>query len=81
MAVDSCPFAEIMMMIIIMMTTTMMMMIIRIMIIIMIIIVWLGSFLCTLIRYIGFMGILFMLSWMFQHDYLDTCCFECLTCM
>ena len=22
----------------------------------------------------------FMLSWMFQHDYLDTCCFECLLC-
>ena len=29
--------------------------------------------------YMGFMGILFMLSWMFQHDYLDTC-FECLIC-
>ena len=26
----------------------------------------------------GFMGILFMLSWVFQHDYLDTYCFECL---
>ena len=24
------------------------------------------------------MSILFMLSWMFQHDYLDTCCYECL---
>ena len=23
----------------------------------------------------------FMLSWMFQHDYLDTYCFECLLCM
>ena len=23
----------------------------------------------------------FMLSWMFQHDYLDTYCFECLICM
>ena len=35
-----------------------------------------------LIRYIGFMGILvFMLNWMFQHDYLDTYCFECLICM
>ena len=43
--------------------------------------VWLGLFLCTLIRYIGFMGILFMLSWMFQHDYLDTYCFECLICI
>ena len=29
----------------------------------------------------GFIGILFMLSWMFQHDYLDTYCFECLICM
>ena len=28
-----------------------------------------------------FMGILFMLSWMFQNNYLDTCCFECLICM
>ena len=27
----------------------------------------------------GFYGYsFFMLSWMFQHDYLDTCCFECL---
>ena len=40
-----------------------------------------GYFLCTLIRYMGFMGILFMLSWLFQHDYLDTYCFECLICM
>ena len=42
-----------------------------------------GLFLCTLIGYIGFMGILFlyMLNWMFQHDYLDTYCFECLICM
>ena len=23
----------------------------------------------------------FMLNWMFQHDYLDTYCFECLICM
>ena len=37
-----------------------------------------GYFLCILIRYMGFMGILDMLSWMFQHDYLDTYCFECL---
>ena len=30
----------------------------------------------------GFYGYsFFMLSWMFQHDYLDTCCFECLICM
>ena len=29
----------------------------------------------------GFMGILFMLSWIFQHDYLDTHCFERLICM
>ena len=35
---------------------------------------------CTLIRYMGFMGI-FMFSWMFQHDYLDTYCFECLIYM
>ena len=29
----------------------------------------------------GFYGYsFFMLSWMFQHDYLDTC-FECLFCM
>ena len=28
----------------------------------------------------GFMGIFFMLSWMFQRDYVDTC-FECLICM
>ena len=31
----------------------------------------------TVFRFYGF----FMLSWMFQHDYLDTCCFECLICM
>ena len=30
----------------------------------------------------GFYGYsFFKLSWMFQHDYLDTCCFECLICM
>ena len=34
----------------------------------------------------GFYGVLFvcfllMFSWMFQHDYLDTCCSECLICM
>ena len=29
----------------------------------------------------GFMGILFMLSLTFKHDYFDTCCFECLICM
>ena len=27
------------------------------------------------------MGILFMLGWMFQHDYLNTYCFEYLICM
>ena len=43
--------------------------------------VWLGLFLYMLIWFMGFMGILFMLSWMFQHDYLDTYCFECLICM
>ena len=35
-----------------------------------------GLFLCTLMRYIGFMGVLFfMLSLMFQHDCSDTYCF------
>ena len=29
----------------------------------------------------GFYGYFFMHSWMFQHDYLDICCFECLICM
>ena len=29
----------------------------------------------------GLYGCFFMLSWMFQHDYIDTCCFECLICM
>ena len=30
----------------------------------------------------GFLWVFFfMLSWMFQHDYLDTYCFECLICM
>ena len=30
----------------------------------------------------GFLSVLFfMLCWVFQHDYLDTCCFECLICM
>ena len=47
------------------------------------IILWLGLFLCTLIRYnYGLVWVFFfMLSWMFQHDYLDTYCFECLICM
>ena len=37
---------------------------------------------CTLIRYLGFMGYFFkLLNWMFQHDCLDTCCFECLICI
>ena len=49
-----------------------------------------GVILCTLLRYMGFMGILFCLfvcccfffvSWMFQLDYLDTYCSECLICM
>ena len=35
-----------------------------------------GLFLCPLMRYIGFMGVLFfMLNWMLQHDCLDTYCF------
>ena len=30
----------------------------------------------------GFDGYsVFMLSWMFQHDYFDTYCFDCLICM
>ena len=39
---------------------------------------------CTLIRHLGFMGVFFffsLLSWMFQHNCLDTCCFECPICM
>ena len=43
--------------------------------------VWLGLFLCMLIRYIYnmfFYGYSFLPSWMFQHYYLDTYCFECL---
>ena len=33
-------------------------------------------FLCTLMQYTGFMGVhFFMLTWMFQHDCLDTYCF------
>ena len=31
-------------------------------------------------RVYGFLWF-FMLSWLFQHDYLDTCCFGCLICM
>ena len=30
----------------------------------------------------GFLWVFFfMLSWMFQHEHLDTYCFECLICM
>ena len=29
----------------------------------------------------GFYEYFFMLSWMFQQDFLDTYCFECLICM
>ena len=35
----------------------------------------------------GFYGYFFslnthlLLSWIFEHDYLDTCCFRCLICM
>ena len=41
---------------------------------------------CIIFLYVdtvfGVLGTLFfMLSWMFQHDYFDTCCFECLMCM
>ena len=31
--------------------------------------------------YLGFWVFFFMLSWMFQHVYLDTCRFECFICM
>ena len=34
-----------------------------------------GLFLCTVMQYIGFVGVLFLLNWMFQHDCLDTYCF------
>ena len=34
-----------------------------------------GYFLCTVMQYIGFVGVLFLLNWMFQHDCLDTYCF------
>ena len=38
-------------------------------------------FVCVDMVY-GFLWVFFfMLSWMFQHDYLDTYCFECLICM
>ena len=41
-----------------------------------------GLVMCTLIRYLGFMGNFSPLfSWMFHHDCLDTCCFDCLICM
>ena len=36
---------------------------------------------CTLKRYLVFGGLFSRFSWMFQHDCLDTCCFECLICM
>ena len=41
---------------------------------------------CTLIWYLGLMGIFFLnpsllLSWMPEHYCLVTCCFGCLTCM
>ena len=35
----------------------------------------------TVFGFYGVKNIFFMLSWMFQHDYLDTSCFECLICM
>ena len=43
--------------------------------------VWFWLLLCTLIRYMVLWVFFFMLSWMFQYDYLDTCCFECHICM
>ena len=37
---------------------------------------------CTLIQYLAFMGNFFwLLNWMFEHDCLDTCCFQCLIYM
>ena len=36
-------------------------------------------FVDTVVRCYGYS--FFMLSWMFQHDHLDTCCFDCLICM
>ena len=54
---------------------------------------WGYLFICTLIRYLGFMeggraplggggGVcVFFTAWMFQHDCLDTCFLECLICM
>ena len=36
-------------------------------------------FVDTVFRFYGYSFV--MLSWMFQHDYLDTFCFECLICM
>ena len=35
----------------------------------------------TVYGFYGYRVFFFMLSWMFQHDYLDTYCFECLICM
>ena len=35
---------------------------------------------CTLIRYLGFVGFFFffeLLNWMFEHGCVDTCCFGC----
>ena len=43
--------------------------------------VWFGLFLCILMRYMDLWVFFFMLTWMFQYDYLDICCFECLICM
>ena len=38
-----------------------------------------GAIFVVIDTVLGFYGYsFFMLSWMFQHDYLDTCCFECL---
>ena len=40
-----------------------------------------GVILCTLIRYLGLWVFFFMFNWMFEPDYLDTCCFECFMCL
>ena len=41
---------------------------------------------CTLVWYLGLKIFFFqypalLLSWMFEHDFMDTCCFGCLICV
>ena len=47
--------------------------------------VLLGLFVCTLIWYLGVVGIFsccffLLLSWVFEQDFWDTCCFGCHLC-